>query len=316
MSDCDGAAVGIHLGLVDAEMVHRVLYLARKRLVDLVHINIIQMQPCRAHSGGDCRRRPDTHDRWGYAHGRETAEHQQHGQPAPPSLLPRHEHARRRPIRHLGRISRRRRSPILLEDGREPLQRLHRRARPDPVVLGDHHLFLLARLGILDRCANRDNLILELSRRARGRRLLVRRNGKLILGLAIHPEALRNDLTRHTHREQTVRGALIVRDARVHAALPRHRIRAHALDAPRNANRIVPSLDGRRDARDRLQTGRALAVDSVHRHGFRKSCEEHGHPALVGPLGRGPEHRAHDHIADGRRLDPGALDGLLEHSGH
>jgi hypothetical protein len=69
VTDGNGAAVDIELGLVDAEFARTRHHLRAKGLVDLEAIDILKLQSCAFEHGSDRRHRADTHDVRRHAHG-------------------------------------------------------------------------------------------------------------------------------------------------------------------------------------------------------------------------------------------------------
>lgn len=129
-------------------------------------------------------------------------------------------------------------------------------------VLGESNLLLLARLGILDRRRDRDNLIVKPTRLLRPLRTLVRFCSVSILRFSRDVEVLPDVLRRLSHRLQAVLSFLVFHDSRVEwsGATPFFRL-AHRLGANGNTDIDTSHADLVGNVLHGLQSGRAEAVD-------------------------------------------------------
>jgi len=129
-------------------------------------------------------------------------------------------------------------------------------------IFGESDLLLLARLGILERRRDRDDLVVKPTRLLRPLRTLVRFRGVPVLRFSRDVEVLPDVLRRLSHRLQAILGFLAFHDGRVEGsgATPLFGL-AHRLGANRDTDIDASHADLVGDVLHGLQSGRAEAVD-------------------------------------------------------
>mmetsp|Transcript_58240 Transcript_58240/g.138629 ORF Transcript_58240/g.138629 Transcript_58240/m.138629 type:complete len:289 (-) Transcript_58240:143-1009(-) len=248
-------------------------------------------------------------------HGRERAEARQDGQAQLLRLRPSRQQDHRGAIGQLRRIPGRG-AAALLEHRLHLGQHLEGGARAGPLILGDHHLLLVAVLVGLGRLDG-DDLAVEEALLLRLQRLCVGGLRELVLGLPRDLVLSRHVLRRDAHAQQAGLGHCILLHVGRHlleVVGASHRIVRHGLNASSQADVDGARPDRLRDRGHGLQPTAALPVDRVHRHLIGQARQEHGHPR---PEATGTRlQRVADHaVANLLGVDLGLLDHCLEDLG-
>lgn len=142
----------------------------------------------------------------------------------------------------------------------------------DSVVVVDNDLLLLLGLGVNVLDLDGDDFGDKLASLLGGSSLLVRVGGKLVLSLTGDVVLLGNVLGCDAHGNEAVCslrvGNNVLRDGRGHATGTV--VLSHGLDTSSDSDIVVTGLDGVGDVNGGLETGRALAVEGVHRNALRQ----------------------------------------------
>ena len=219
MANRDGAAVDVHLGVVDAEHVRTAQRHGRERLVELPQVNVFHTQAVALEKTRHRHRRPDTHLIGFTPADCEALEGAERREAAPHRLTLFHEHARGGAIRQLrriacghGRIGIEDLSfSVLIHDGRQLGEPRERRVGLVALVLDDARLHLAHLAGHLvrdhHRHIHRHDLGVEESSGLRRRCALLRGERVLVEALARDAVAMRDDVggVYHGHPQSGVR---------------------------------------------------------------------------------------------------------------
>src|SRR5260221_1755490 len=298
-----GAAVDIGLGEIDAEIADAGERLRGKGFVELDDVDVLHRKAGALQRLLGRRDRTDPHDLGCAAGDGDALDARQNRQLVARSIvLGADEHGR-------GAVGQRRGGPRghgsrRIESRRERRKRLLAGVRANAAIAVDD---ALARL-------DRHDLILELARLLRRRRLAVAGDGDLLLLLAGDLVLARDVLGSLAHRDVGLRGFLDEAGMR-HRVEAHHRHPGHRFDPGADEGLAGIELDCARRHVDGLHRGTAEAVDRGGGDGDRQMREEARETGDVEPLLALGHGAADEDVLDILRLDPGARDEAGDHGG-
>jgi hypothetical protein len=326
VAEGDGAAVDVHLLLLELEAADDGEGLGGEGLVQLHEVEVV-------HAEAEARQqllrrghRADAHGARVHARRRAAEDGRAHGQTLLLRVGARGDHERSGAVVEGGAIARRDRAAVLLEGGAQLRELLDAGVAPRPFVLADDEGVALA-LGDGDG----HELRVEVARVLGGGGLLMGGEGEGVLVLARDGVLRHEVLRRLTHllegeelphlgvREAPAEGGVEdrrVADGESHVGLLHGEGRAaHALDAAGEADVAVPHADGARGLHHSFEPRGAEAVEGHGRHGLRQPGEQHAHARDVAVVLARLVRAAGVGLVDGVVRHAGAADGLAEDVG-